>query len=74
MHSVRVHDIIIENNHSYLSFQLIVVAITMLRRRLTLSTRHTHIPDPKYVHITNARDTGNGVMVHRTYIDGTLMR
>ena len=71
MRSVCVHYIIIENN---LSFQLIVVAITMLRGRLTLSTHHTHVPDPKYVHITNTRDTGNGVTVHRTYIDGTLMR
>ena len=49
MRSVRMHDINIENIHSYvLSFQLIVVAITMLRGRLTLSMHHTHVPDPKY--------------------------
>ena len=63
-----VHDINIENN---LSFQLIVVAIPILRRRITLSMRHTHVPDPN---ITNEHDVSNGVMVHSTYIDGMLMQ
>ena len=49
------------------SFQLIVVAITMLRRHLTLSTRHTRVPGPKYY--IYVHDAGNHVVVHRWYAD-----